>query len=315
MRLDQIFEVEYGNKLDMNKMTGANPGSGIAFVGRKGSDQGVSGYVHPVPGLTPYESGLLTVALGGSRLLATFVQQRNFYTAQNVAVLRPRRFMSLPDKIFYARCIEHNRFRYSAFGREANRTLSSIELPNKVPTWVGSLRNDAVVPSDLFDETVSEERLETYSGRTVPLGDIFDIRYGQSLELNRLVQTESPNGVNFVSRTTQGNGISARVELPNGVQPSPAHTLSCALGGTPLTSFYQPEAYVCGRDVSVLRPKLSMTKIEMLWWKTAIEANKYRYSYGRQANRTLSSLPVPSAPPEYLNDVLYEVQAGRLFPS
>lgn len=32
----------------------------------------------------------------------------------------------------------------------------------------------------------------------------------------------------------------------------------------------------------------------MLYYCTAIEANKYRYSYGRQANKTLKDILVPS---------------------
>lgn len=313
MRLDQIFRVEYGNKFDMNKMTDANVNTGVAFVGRKGSDQGVSGYVDRVDGVAPYPAGLLTVALGGSRLLATFVQQRAFYTAQNVAVLQPRKAMTLPQKLFFAKCIEINRFRYSAFGREANRTLSSIELPPEAPEWANDLRNDTEVPRNLFGQRIDDSRLIDYDNTPVPLSNIFDIKYGHSLELNRLTQVQPPQGVNFVSRTTQGNGISARVQLPPNVSPAPGQTLSCALGGTPLTTFYQPEEYVCGRDVSVLTPLNPMTKAEMLWWKTAIEANRYRYSYGRQANRTLSSLLVPAAPPKYLNTVVEDAQADRLF--
>src|SRR6478752_6027763 len=70
-RVDELFAVKYGHKLDMNKMVLATAQDGIAFVGRKGSDQGLSGYVAAVPGLEPYGAGMLTVALGGSRLLST----------------------------------------------------------------------------------------------------------------------------------------------------------------------------------------------------------------------------------------------------
>lgn len=77
--LGDLFHVEYGNKLDMNKMTPTDPRTGIAFVGRVGGlngKSGVSGYVEALPDLTPYPTGLITVALGGSRLLSSYVQQR-----------------------------------------------------------------------------------------------------------------------------------------------------------------------------------------------------------------------------------------------
>lgn len=86
-RLDQLFNVAYGHKLDMNKMQQVDKHIGVVFVGRRGNNQGVSGYVSPVQNQEPFPAGLITVALGGSYLLSAFVQQRPFYTAQNVAVL------------------------------------------------------------------------------------------------------------------------------------------------------------------------------------------------------------------------------------
>ena len=96
-RLDAVFEVSYGNKLDMNKMIPAGRRDGITFVGRRGGNQGVSGYVQIVPDLEPYAPGIVTVALGGSYLLSAFVQQRPFYTAQNVADFKPPRPRDVPS--------------------------------------------------------------------------------------------------------------------------------------------------------------------------------------------------------------------------
>ena len=90
--INDLFAVAYGNKLDMNKMGGADKATGIAFVGRKGGlsgHSGVSGYVNAVDGESTHPAGTITVALGGSRLLSSYVQQRPYYTAQNVAVLHP----------------------------------------------------------------------------------------------------------------------------------------------------------------------------------------------------------------------------------
>ena len=121
-----MFYISYGNKFDMNKM---NHGGDIAFVGRRGMDQGVSGFVERLPDVDPYPPLLLTVALGGA-VLASFVQQHPFYTAQNVAVLAPYdEDMPLRERLYYASCIKHNAFRYLAFGREANRTLSALLFP------------------------------------------------------------------------------------------------------------------------------------------------------------------------------------------
>lgn len=140
--LNDLFQIEYGNKFDMNKMTRTDRLAGVAFVGRIGGlngKSGIAGFVEPLAGVKPYSPGLLTVALGGSRLLSTYVQQLPFYTAQNVAVLSPRNEeMSTKERLFYAMCIRANAFRYSAFGREANRTLGTLEVPDDLPDWVST---------------------------------------------------------------------------------------------------------------------------------------------------------------------------------
>ncbi|MDP9988647.1 hypothetical protein J2S98_003835 [Arthrobacter oryzae] len=262
-------------------------------MGRSGSRQGISGQVAPVPGVTPYESGLLTVALGGASRLATFVQHAPFYTAQNVAVLRPRAEMSLEQKLYWATCIRANRFRYEGFGREANRTLATLELPDETPAWL----NPVPVVESLVNQVpviTADHQPNNHPGGTV--GELFDIRYGQSLELNRLSRVTPPEGVNFVSRTDRNNGVSARVEAPAGVVLGQPGELTVALGGSPLATFLQPEPFLCGRDVAILKPKIEMTDAEKLYWAMCIKANRYRFSYGRQANRTLSSLKLPTMP-------------------
>lgn len=132
------------------------------------------------------------------------------------------------------------------------------------------------------------------------LGDLFDPRYGHSLELNRLRQVEPPAGVNYVSRAMGNNGVTARVDVA--AEPAMPGELSVALGGNGvLSTFVQPEPFVCGRDVMILRPRdPDMSLQEKLWWATCIWENRYRFSYGRQANRTLADLDLPEPVPEWV---------------
>ncbi|MEM7690340.1 MAG: restriction endonuclease subunit S [Pseudomonadota bacterium] len=127
------------------------------------------------------------------------------------------------------------------------------------------------------------------------LDGIFDVRYGHSLELNALSQVEPAKGIAFVSRQMGENGISAYVAPIAGVAPAPAGDISCALGGNGvLTTFVQEREFYCGRDVAILRPKVSLSKQEILFYCLCIKSNRFRYSYGRQANKTLGSLSIPS---------------------
>jgi hypothetical protein len=127
--------------------------------------------------------------------------------------------------------------------------------------------------------------------RLIPVSDVFDVIYGVNLELNAL--TRDPCGVNFVSRTARNNGVSARVKLVRGVIPLPAGCLTVAGGGSVLETFVQPEPFYSGRDLYVLIPKEDLSLQQKLFACMCIKANKYRYNYGRQANRTLRLLRIP----------------------
>jgi hypothetical protein len=60
-----------------------------------------------------------------------------------------------------------------------------------------------------------------------------------------------------------------------------------------LETFLQIEPFYSGRDLYVSRPRTEMTTDELLFYCCCIRANRFRYSYGRQANRTLKGLLVP----------------------
>jgi restriction endonuclease S subunit len=123
------------------------------------------------------------------------------------------------------------------------------------------------------------------------ISDLFEVTYGVNLELNALKKDR--NGVNFVSRTAKNNGVSAKVKLIDGINPIPAGTISVAGGGSVMESFLQPEPYYSGRDLYFLTPKIPMSDQVKLYYCVCIRANKYRYNYGRQANRTLKDILVP----------------------
>lgn len=60
-----------------------------------------------------------------------------------------------------------------------------------------------------------------------------------------------------------------------------------------LATFVQMEPYYSGRDLYYLTPKNHMTLNQKLYYCVCIQSNKYRYNYGRQANRTLRDILIP----------------------
>lgn len=145
------------------------------------------------------------------------------------------------------------------------------------------------------------------------LNEIFNIRYGHSLELNRLNRTSAENGISFISRKMGDNGIAAYVERIPGVEPNPAGELTCALSGNGvLTTFIQDKSYYTGFHIACLSPKIDLTKQELLYYSVCIKANRYRFSWGRQANRTLKNILVPCEDdlPDWVNSVNPDMYDG-----
>jgi hypothetical protein len=141
--------------------------------------------------------------------------------------------------------------------------------------------------------------------KVTTLSTLFDITYGVNLELNKMTVCDKshPEAINFVSRTDKNNGVAAIVKKVDTIIPNPANTISVAGGGSVLASFLQYEPYYSGRDLYVLFPKKPMTEVELLFYCHCIRMNRYKYNYGRQANRTLGKINVPAVPPLWLTQV------------
>lgn len=127
--------------------------------------------------------------------------------------------------------------------------------------------------------------------KTCKVSDLFEIQYGNSLELIYLERDD--NGINFISRTAKRNGLSGKVkEIPTET-PFPAGLITVAVGGSVLETFLQQAPFYTGFHVMVLSPKIEMNNAVKLFYCHCIRANQYKYSYGRQANATLGSLIIP----------------------
>lgn len=134
----------------------------------------------------------------------------------------------------------------------------------------------------------------------VKVSDLFTVHYGSNLELNAISHCEckktpcARHPIPFVSRTGLNNGVSAYVSEQPNIKKNPAHTLSVAGGGAVMSTFYQEQEYYSGRDLYYLAPKADLSKKQMVYYAICLKHNAYRFSYGRQANKTLRDLLIPA---------------------
>ena len=135
--------------------------------------------------------------------------------------------------------------------------------------------------------------------KLVKINDLFEVKNGNGFELINMeeIQDNEMNSCNFISRTEKNNGISARVEIKD-IEPFSANTITVAVGGSVLSTFVQTEPYYTGFHIQILYPKKHYSEIEMQFYAYCIRKNKYRYNYGRQANKTLKDILIPEFLPD-----------------
>lgn len=128
--------------------------------------------------------------------------------------------------------------------------------------------------------------------KTCKVSDLFSVEYGNGLELVSL--ETSKYGYNFVARGEKNNGVSAIVNNVIGERLFPKGCITVAVSGSVMESFLQPAPFYTAYHVMVLTPLNPMTDAEKLFYCMCLRANKFKYSYGRQANETLASLQIPT---------------------
>lgn len=275
VRLDSLFDITYGNQLDLVNCHKCDRPDGYNFVNRSCVNAGVSARILAPKGKEPFPAGVLTSAMGGS-VLSTFVQQEPFFTGQNVKVLVPKNEMSLAQKLFYCTCIEMNRYRFSTFGREANATFDSLMVPglSDIPKTFSEADVDEKFGGAV--DAKSHVTLDSCTWNKFALGNFFYVVKGK-----RLTQANMQEGsIPFIGASSKNNGWTNRIG--NIENHHPAGLITVSYNGSVGEAFYQPKEFVASDDVNVLYPKFQLNKYIALFLCTVIFNEKYRFTYGRK---------------------------------
>lgn len=137
--LKDITTLHYGNKFDRNKMSHRSPD--INFVSRTAVNNGISDVVDKIDGVEPYPAGCVTLAFGGS-IGSCFLQERPFYTGQNVGVIEFAPDVPHEAKLYFVTTLEKVcKAKFVTFSDEINKhfkTDLSVMLPAAtimMPDW------------------------------------------------------------------------------------------------------------------------------------------------------------------------------------
>lgn len=318
ININKIFDISYGNKLDMCKMTPDE--DGIPFVTRTATNNGVGGLVEPIDGVTPYPAGSLSIALGGS-IGSTFLQTKDFYTSQNVAVLQPKSNLDSGILLFLARLIEKEcSKRFVAFGRELNKHIKrdfTIKLPlikENMPDWdeIGTIVKDQIIPQlpkkaqkvwlqkyDIKPQKQEAMKLNTDEWKWFNYSDLFAISGSKTTKIEEL-ETYGKGEYPYVTTQAVNNGVENFYNFCT--EKGGVLTVDSAVLGF---CSYQEKDFSASDHVEVLTPKFKMNKYIALFLTTLINMEQYRYSYGRKCSqiklrKSRIKLPVtPSGEPDW----------------
>lgn len=291
--IKELFHIVYGNQFDFSKMEEATDGTGINFISRGSTNNGFVAKVNIYNGVEPFPPHLITVTMGGSYLLASFVQPEPFYTAQNIKVLWPKAPMTLQEKLFYCAAIQHNRFRYHSHSREANSTFDNLLVPEKeeIPAWVYTADTMTAIKKP---EGEHVPLTDTHGWQWFSLGSIFTIVKGKRLTKADMAEGDIP----FIGATDSNNGMTAKIG--NEDNRHEGNLITVSYNGSIAEAFYQPKAFVASDDINVLYPKaFVLNPHKAVFLCTIINREKYRFNYGRKWNKEkmeISQIKLPATP-------------------
>lgn len=303
--VQRLFDVVYGVNLELVNCVETNRSDpeAVAFVSRTESNNGVSAYVKPVPGVEPQPKDTITVAGGGS-VLATFLQTQPFYSGRDLYLLYPKESIPHKAKLFIATVIKANKYRYN-YGRQANVTLPHLRLRLPVASdgepdwqWMGSYIDSLHSKPLTTQNDVVVAPFDTSTWRWFKLGGddgLFDIRKGKRLTSEDQTDGDTP----YIGAIDSNNGVS------NLIGQNPIHegnTISLSYNGSVGEAFYQPVPYWATDDVNALYLHSEYGELcpaTGLFVCSILKHDKYRYSYGRKwtldnMNDTYIKLPATS---------------------
>lgn len=303
VKVSDLFDVQYGHSLELNRLKRTRTDEGVPFVSRQMGNNGISAWVVPIPDVLPASAGELTCALSGNGVLTTHLQEQPYYTGFHVARLIPITSLSRAQLLFYCMCIRANRYRFS-YGRQANRSLKDLEVPDldALPPYVEVSDVDRFAGRDAALFPTPTPALDTTSWPAFRLKDLFIIRKGKRLTKADMIRGNVP----FIGAIDNNNGTREHI-AKTPLHPPGVLTVNYNGNGV-AEAFYQPKAFWASDDVNVLYPKFKgMDPLVALFVCTLIRLERYRFSYGRKWNLERmrdSIIRLPSLPDD-LPDLAY----------
>ena len=288
--LDEIFDIKpTANGIDKVKLT---PGAGeYPYVTRSDMNNGVNMFVCNQEGYNLNSGNCITVGLDTQTV---FYQPSDFYTGQNIQILRHERINTYTGK-FLLPLLNRTLSIYGWGGNGATLTRlrrSKIFLPvdeSNRPDWNFMERYMRKCERTMIEEYISRIRVNDEAGeilrlnmrewRTFYIRDIFThIQRGKRLKNDDHI----PGNIPYVSSSAMNNGVDDFVGNTEGVRIF-RDCITIANSGSVGTAFYHGYEFVASDHVTALKSP-NMNKYICMFIVTTLKSLHEKYSFNREIN-------------------------------
>ena len=127
--------------------------------------------------------------------------------------------------------------------------------------------------------------------KLIQVQDLFEVYKGKSYFKDFI---EDKKGLNYITTSEKNQGVKTKVHQNSNYKIFPKNTITVALQGSVMSSFVQQEDFYLQTHVAALIEKRPLTIRQKLYYCLCFSANSNRFSFGRKANTTFSTLEIPA---------------------
>ena len=293
-QLSSVFSIQStSSSIDKIKLVSGD--GNYPYITRTDRNNGVESYVCEQPDYKIDLGNCITVGLDTQ---TAFYQPTEFYTGQNIQILRNEKLNSRNAK-FILPLLKNllTIFNWGSSGATLTRLRrSKILLPlgnDDAPDWqfmaqyvcereLLQFEEYAIHANKILAEIGDIESVlppKEKGWKPFMLSDIFDIRAGK-----RLTRADMKTGTRpFIGATDANNGITAFVS--NNSNSMDSNVLGVNYNGSVVETFYHPYECIFSDDVKRFKLKdMEINKFIYLFLKTIIVQQKKKYAYGYKFN-------------------------------
>lgn len=136
------------------------------------------------------------------------------------------------------------------------------------------------------------------SGKFIFGNLISDIYKAKAINKDELtVAVDKTNAINYITRTGENNGCELLADIRDIDEKFIEKGNAISIGDTTATCFYQPENFITGDHIVIVRADSWLNQYTALYIVTLLTNEQYKYSYGRaflldRIKNTILNLPI-----------------------